>query len=231
MNLSGEGLNYLSSILKLDQPYKPEDMYIKDPSIKDKNELINNIKYIYREISRSSEIMEYIYSNNFQLLNENENFFKDWTKSEILYKFGINSPLYKQSTLLYNNLLSNIINNGKNIKKDININNNEDVEMKIECENNLKVEEIKEKKTNVNSLCDELYNALKEYRDTKKENEDRKKRINEENRMDIVDINENKNNEKGKNENKKKILIDGHVIILENEGDCLKKFEKYEEFF
>ena len=226
MNISG-GLNYLSSILKLNQPYKPEDIYTKNPLIKDKNELINNIKYIYSDISRSSETIEYIYSNNFQLLNninDKENVLNNWTKSEILYKFGINSPLYKQSTLLYNNLLSNISNNGK----DVNIKNNEDIEMKIEGED-LKPEEIKEKKTNVNSLCDELDNALKEYKTTKKEKEDRKKRMNEENRMDIVDINENK--EKGKNENKKKILIDGYEVILENEEDCLKKITKYEEFF
>ena len=227
MNISG-GLNYLSSILKLNQPYKPEDIYTKNPLIKDKNELINNIKYIYSDISRSSETIEYIYSNNFQLLNNNndkENVLNNWTKSEILYKFGINSPLYKQSTLLYNNLLSNISNNGK----EVNINNNEDIEMKIEGEDNLKAEEIKEKKTNINSLCDELENALKEYRITKKEKEDRKKRMNEENKMDIVDINENK--EKGKNENKKKILIDGYEVVLENEEDCLKKITKYEEFF
>jgi len=226
MNISG-GLNYLSSILKLNQPYKPEDIYTKNPLIKDNNELINNIKYIYSDISRSSETIEYIYSNNFQLLNNNndkENVLNNWSKSEILYKFGINSPLYKQSTLLYNNLLSNISNNGK----DVNIKNNEDIEMKIEGED-LKPEEIKEKKTNVNSLCDELDNALKEYKTTKKEKEDRKKRMNEENRMDIVDINENK--EKGKNENKKKILIDGYEVILENEEDCLKKITKYEEFF
>ena len=226
MNISG-GLNYLSSILKLNQPYKPEDIYTKNHLIKDKNELINNIKYIYSDISRSSETIEYIYSNNFQLLNNNndkENVLNNWSKSEILYKFGINSPLYKQSTLLYNNLLSNISNNGN----DVNIKNNEDIEMKIEGED-LKPEEIKEKKTNVNSLCDELDNALKEYKTTKKEKEDRKKRMNEENRMDIVDINENK--EKGKNENKKKILIDGYEVILENEEDCLKKITKYEEFF
>ena len=224
MNIPGDGLNYLSSILKLNQLYKPEDMYTKDPLIKDKNELINNIKYIYRDISRFSETMEYNYSNNFQLLNninDKDNFINNWTKSEILYKFGINSPLYKQSTLLYNKLLSNIT-NGKEIKS----NDNEEIEMKIESEDNLKAEEIKEKKTSVNSLCDELDNALKEY---KKEKEERKKRINDENRMDIVDENENK--EKCKNESKKKILIDGHEVILENEGDCLKKIAKYEELF
>ena len=208
MNIPGDGLNYLSSILKLNQLYKPEDMYTKDPLIKDKNELINNIKYIYRDISRFSETMEYNYSNNFQLLNninDKDNFINNWTKSEILYKFGINSPLYKQSTLLYNKLLSNITNNGKEIKS----NDNEEIEMKIESEDNLKAEEIKEKKTSVNSLCDELDN--------------------DENRMDIVDENENK--EKCKNESKKKILIDGHEVILENEGDCLKKIAKYEELF
>ena len=47
--------------------------------------------------------------------------------------------------------------------------------------------------------------------------------------MDIVDENENK--EKCKNESKKKILIDGYEVILENEGDCLKKIAKYEELF
>ena len=60
MSLSSDGIYYISSLLKLNQVYKPEDMNLNDFKIKDKNELINYIKYIHRDISLSAEIIENI---------------------------------------------------------------------------------------------------------------------------------------------------------------------------
>ena len=90
MNYSEE-LDYLSSTLKLDQPYKTEERYIKNVSIKDKNELLNHIKNIYQGLSVSAETMEYIYYNNFKF-NKDQNPFPEWTTNEILYKLGKESP-------------------------------------------------------------------------------------------------------------------------------------------
>ena len=187
-------------------------MYKKDISIKDKNELINSIKNIYRDISLSSETMEYIYSNNFQFNNKEQNNFSGWSKSEILYKLGKNSPLFQKSTSLYYNLLSTINNNGKEIKQENEI--NEDIEMEVE-ENDLKVKDVKKNIDNVNSLCDDFDKALKEYNAMKKEKEEEKKKI------------ENKN----ENDKKKKVLVDKVVMVFEDEETCLKKLNKFENLF
>ena len=212
MNYSKE-LLYLASTLKLGQQYKPEEMYKKDISIKDKNELINSIKNIYRDISLSSETMEYIYSNNFQFNNKDQNNFAGWSKSEILYKLGKNSPLFQKSTSLYYNLLSTIQNNGKEIKKENEI--NEDIEMKVE-ENDLKVKDVNEKISKVNSLCDDFDKALKDYNAMKKEKEEVKKKV--------KNISENKN----KGDKTKKVLVDKVVMVFEDEAACLEKLSKFE---
>ena len=212
MNYSKE-LLYLASTLKLGQQYKPEEMYKKDISIKDKNELINSIKNIYRDISLSSETMEYIYSNNFQFNNKDQNNFSGWSKSEILYKLGKNSPLFQKSTSLYYNLLSTIQNNGKEIKKENEI--NEDIEMKVE-ENDLKVKDVNEKISKVNSLCDDFDKALKDYNAMKKEKEEVKKKV--------KNISENKNKE----DKTKKVLVDKVVMVFEDEAACLEKLSKFE---
>ena len=212
MNYSKE-LLYLASTLKLGQQYKPEEMYKKDISIKDKNELINSIKNIYRDISLSSETMEYIYSNNFQFNNKDQNNFAGWSKSEILYKLGKNSPLFQKSTSLYYNLLSTIQNNGKEIKKENEI--NEDIEMKEE-KNDLKVKDVNEKISKVNSLCDDFDKALKDYNAMKKEKEELKKKV--------KNISENKNKE----DKTKKVLVDKVVMVFEDEAACLEKLSKFE---
>ena len=212
MNYSKE-LLYLASTLKLGQQYKPEEMYKKDISIKDKNELINSIKNIYRDISLSSETMEYIYSNNFQFNNKDQNNFSGWSKSEILYKLGKNSPLFQKSTSLYYNLISTIQNNGKEIKKENEI--NEDIEMKVE-ENDLKVKDVNEKISKANSLCDDFDKALKDYNAMKKEKEEVKKKV--------KNISENKNKE----DKTKKVLVDKVVMVFEDEAACIEKLSKFE---
>ena len=225
MSLSSDGIYYISSLLKLNQMYKPEDMYLNDFKIKDKNELINYIKYIHRDISLSAEIIENIYSNNFKI-NEEQKELSGWSKNELLYKFGINSPLYQQTQKLYNNLLTNIINEGKEIKNNGSKNITEDIDMKIEKENII-TEDIKERISNINSLCGDFEDALKQYKDMKKNKEIEKKKLEEENKMFIE--NESKNeNEKDK---KEKIIVDGVELIVEDEKKCLDKLKKNEMFF
>ena len=160
-----DSLDHLKSVLKLDQQYKLEEMYIKDLSITDKNELLNSIKNIYQGLSISAETMEYIYNNNFKFNNNEQNTFSEWSNNEVLYKLGKESPLFQKSTSLYYNLIKSITNEGKEINNDNNI--NEDVEMKIE-ENNINEKDIKQNKLNVNSLCDDLEKALEEYKKAKK---------------------------------------------------------------
>ena len=218
MNYSRDSreLLYIASTLKLDQPYKPEEMYIKDVSIKDKNELINSINKIYSDINISCETMEYIYSNNFQFINQGQNNFSGWSKSEILNRLGKNSALFQKSTSLYYNLLSTIQNNGKEIKQVNEI--NEDVEMKVE-ENDLKEKDVKEIKLNVNSLCDDFEQALKEYNAMKKEKEKEEVKKKEENKSE------------NKKDKTKKVLVDKEVMVFEDEGTCLEKLNKFEGLF
>ena len=210
---SGDLAN-LASVLKLDQQFKPEEMYIKDVSIKDKNELINSINKIYRNISRSAETMEYIYSNNFQFNNKGQNDFSSWSKSEVLYKLGKNSPYFQKSTSLYYNLLSSIQNYGNDIKKDPD--DNEDVETKNE-EKTLREKDIKERINNTNSLCDDFEKALKEYNMFKKEKEMEK------NRMEIEIKNED--------DKKKKVSVDKVVMVFEDEKACLDKLTNFGKLF
>ena len=239
MSVSSDGIAYISSLLKLGQMYRPEDLYLKDFPIKDKNELINYIKYIHQDISLSAETIEHIYSNNFKF-KEEQGKLSGWSKNELLYKFGINSSLYQQSQKLYDNLLTNIINGGKEIKSNNNKNINEDTDMKIE-EENLTTKEVKNRMSNVNSLCDDFEKAVNQYRDNKKKEEEEKKRIEEEKRrieeekkrieeekkMPI----ENESKNKKKKEIRKKITVDGIEFIAEDEERSIEKLEKYENFF
>ena len=213
MNYSEE-LDYLSSTLKLDQPYKTEEKYIKNVSIKDKNELLNHIKNIYQGLSISAETMEYIYYNNCKF-NTDQNPFPEWTTNEILYKLGKESPLFKKSTELYYNIMKSIQNDGKEIKNDNNI--NEDIEMKIE-EKNLKEKDIKEKIMNVKSLCDDFEKALEEYNKAKKIDKEKLKE-----KMEIESKDEDKDSDK------KKICVDNVVIVFQDEKKCLEKLKNYEK--
>ena len=209
-----DSLDHLKSVLKLDQQYKLEEMYIKDLSITDKNELLNSIKNIYQGLSISAETMEYIYYNNFKF-NKDQNPFPEWTTNEILYKLGKESPLFKKSTELYYNIMKSIQNDGKEIKNDNNI--NEDIEMKIE-ENTINEKDIKQNKLNVNSLCDDLEKALEEYKKAKKIEKEKTKKMEIEN--------------KEKDGDKKKVLVDNNVVmVFRNENECLKKLKNIENLF
>ena len=233
MSISGLALNNISSLLKLNQLNKQEEMYIKDPVIKDKNELINNIDCIFHDLSRCAETMEYIYSNNFKIINEAQNLFSEGTKSQILYKFGINSPSFQKSKLLYQNLLTSIIDDGKEIENRKNI--KEDAKMIVEDDdkNNLNENEIKEKISNINSICREMESALINYKNMKKEKEEKKiKKENEKNKMEIEKTKENtKDNKTEKKKERKRVLIDGVTMIFEDKDDCLDKLKLYKNSF
>ena len=98
--------------------------------------------------------------------------------------------------------------------------------MKIEKENII-TEDIKERISNINSLCGDFEDALKQYKDMKKNKEIEKKKSEEENKMFIE--NESKNgNEKDKKET---IIVDGVELIVEDEKKCLDKLKKNEMFF
>jgi hypothetical protein len=210
-----DSLDHLKSVLKLDQQYKLEEMYIKDLSITDKNELLNSIKNIYQGLSISAETMEYIYNNNFKFNNNEQNTFSDWSNNEVLYKLGKESPLFQKSTSLYYNLIKNITNEGKEINNDNNI--NEDIEMKIE-ENTINEKDIKQNKLNVNSLCDDLEKALEEYKKAKKIEKEKTKKMEIEN--------------KEKDGDNKKVLVDNNVVmVFRNENECLKKLKNIENLF
>ena len=211
-----DSLDHLKSVLKLDQQYKLEEMYIKDLSITDKNELLNSIKNIYQGLSISAETMDYIYNNNFKFNNNEQNTFSEWSNNEVLYKLGKESPLFQKSTSLYYNLIKNITNEGNEINNDNN-NINEDVEMKIE-ENNINEKDIKQNKLNVNSLCDDLEKALEEYKKAKKIEKEKTKKMEIEN--------------KEKDGDKKKVLVDNNVVmVFRNENECLKKLKNIENLF
>ena len=210
-----DSLDHLKSVLKLDQQYKLEEMYVEDLSITDKNELLNSIKNIYQGLSISAETMEYIYNNNFKFNNNEQNTFSDWSNNEVLYKLGKESPLFQKSTSLYYNLIKNITNEGKEINNDNNI--NEDIEMKIE-ENTINEKDIKQNKLNVNSLCDDLEKALEEYKKAKKIEKEKTKKMEIEN--------------KEKDGDKKKVLVDNNVVmVFRNENECLKKLKNIENLF
>ena len=211
-----DSLDHLKSVLKLDQQYKLEEMYIKDLSITDKNELLNSIKNIYQGLSISAETMDYIYNNNFKFNNNEQNTFSEWSNNEVLYKLGKESPLFQKSTSLYYNLIKNITNEGKEINNDNN-NINEDIEMKIE-ENTINEKDIKQNKLNVNSLCDDLEKALEEYKKAKKIEKEKTKKMEIEN--------------KEKDGDKKKVLVDNNVVmVFRNENECLKKLKNIENLF
>ena len=245
MNLPAR-LKYLSSVLKLETQNRPEEKYIKDIQIKDKNEFINNIKYIYRDISLSSEKIEY--NCNFQYNNRDNPI----TKSELLYKFGLNSPLYQQSTLLYNNLLSNIKNDGKEIKDEKNKNINENVEMN-NVNDNLDEKAINKRIININSICNELEKTLKIHRKKIKDREDEENKKKEEIRKKIEEEKRKKEEELKKKEDKnkmeiekentkipkgverepvrKKVCVDNVDMIFEDEINCLEKLKMVENYF
>ena len=90
--------------------------------------------------------------------------------------------------------------------------------MKVE-ENDLKEKDVKEIKLNVNSLCDDFEQALKEYNAMKKEKEKEEVKKKEENKSE------------NKKDKTKKVLVDKVVMVFEDEGTCLEKLNKFEGLF
>ena len=194
MNM-GRTNQYLNTLYKyVNKGFNQEDMYIKDIKIEDKNELINDLKMIFHDISRSSEFIEY----NFSFINEDQNHFPLMRNSEILYKFGTNSSQYKQVCDLYKKILSHLETDKNGIKYEKN-NLKEDVKMKEE--KNIDLENYEEKISKTNSLCDELNKVMKQYKENKKKKEEGKMSIENE---------------------KKTVKVDGVEMIFEDEKKLLK---------
>ena len=164
----------IKSLIKNYYPLnKDEEIYIRDISIKDKNEFISQIKKIFHELSISMETIEYIFSEYYQYLtininNSNVNLFGPLQKSEVINKLGINSNMFKKILFLYERIISNLKdNNANNLnlelgedKKDI-----DDVEMEDENPNKKKVEE---KIRNVNPFCKDILKCVEEDYNLKK---------------------------------------------------------------
>jgi hypothetical protein len=164
----------IKSLIKNYYPLnKDEEIYIRDISIKDKNEFISQIKKIFHELSISMETIEYIFSEYYQYLtininNSNVNLFGPLQKSEVINKLGINSNMFKKILFLYERIISNLKdNNANNLnlelgedKKDI-----DDVEMEDENPNKKKVEE---KIHNINSFCKDILKCVEEDYNLKK---------------------------------------------------------------
>lgn len=160
----------IKSLIKNYYPLnKEEEIFIRDISIKDKNEFISQIKKIFHELSISMETIEYIFSEYYQYLNiydknakVNVPLFGPLQKSEAINKLGINSNMFKKILSLYEKIILNVqAHNVKNQnlseiredKKDI-----DDIEMEDE---NTKKKNAKEKIDNINSFCKDI----KEYMD------------------------------------------------------------------
>ena len=163
----------IKSLIKNYYPLtKDKEIYIKDISIKDKNEFISQIKKIFHELSISMETIEYIFSEYYQYLsnnnNPNLNLFGTLQKSEAINKLGINSNMYKKILLLYEKIILNLKDNNSNNlnlelrddKKD-----SDDVEMEDGSTNKKSIEE---KKHNVNTFCKNIGDWIDKYNDKKK---------------------------------------------------------------
>ena len=221
---SGE-FNYLDSLFGTNQQLRPVEMYIKDLQIKDKNETINNINNIFRDLSKTAETIEYIYSNNFNYIKKVPDIFSQGTKSQILYKFGMNSPAFQQCKKLHQKLISDIINDGKEINN--NPDENEDIEMSIKdsTENDLNDRYIKEKISDINSLCNEMETALSSYKKLKKENEEKKRKEQEQKkrREEEQKMKREEEERKRKEEEKKKNEGDKKEMEIEKDNINIKE--------
>lgn len=192
---------------------KDEEIFIKDISIKDKNEFINKIKKIFHELSISMETIEYIFNEYYQFINSsnnNENPFKDLQKSEVINKLGISSNMYKKIFFLFNEIITNLnnvkVSNSNNV---VRFENNSDEEMRDENDKNNK-KNIEEKIQNINNFSKEMNNFFTDYYKMKK---DKEKEQNKE------------NNEKTKKQNP----IFGSINLSKEEEEKLKKsLEDYE---
>jgi hypothetical protein len=156
----------IKSLIKNYYPLnKDEEIYIKDISIKDKNEFISQIKKIFHELSISMETIEYIFSEYYQYLSSNNNnasanLFGSLQKSEAINKLGINSNMFKKILFLYEKIISNVKdNNANNLNLDLREDKKDvdDVEME---DGSTKKKNVEEKIHNVNSFCKDVLNCF-----------------------------------------------------------------------
>ena len=181
----------IKSLIKNYYPLnKDEEIYIKDISIKDKNEFISQIKKIFHEMSISMETIEYIFSEYYQYLsinnnNANTNLFGPLQKSEVINKLGINSNMFKKILFLYEKIILNVKDNSDNNlnldlredKKDI-----DDVEME---DGNTKKNNVDEKIRNINSFCNNILNSFEDSNGIKKKEANYKEYTNQ-NKYEII---------------------------------------------
>ena len=181
----------IKSLIKNYYPLnKDEEIYIKDISIKDKNEFISQIKKIFHEMSISMETIEYIFSEYYQYLsinnnNANTNLFGPLQKSEVINKLGINSNMFKKILFLYEKIILNVKDNSDNNlnldlredKKDI-----DDVEME---DGNTKKNNVDEKIRNINSFCNNILNSFEDSNGIKKKEANYKEYANQ-NEYEII---------------------------------------------
>ena len=181
----------IKSLIKNYYPLnKDEEIYIKDISIKDKNEFISQIKKIFHEMSISMETIEYIFSEYYQYLsinnnNANTNLFGPLQKSEVINKLGINSNMFKKILSLYEKIILNVKDNSDNNlnldlredKKDI-----DDVEME---DGNSKKNNVDEKIRNINSFCNNILNSFEDSNGIKKKEANYKEYANQ-NEYEII---------------------------------------------
>ena len=181
----------IKSLIKNYYPLnKDEEIYIKDISIKDKNEFISQIKKIFHEMSISMETIEYIFSEYYQYLsinnnNANTNLFGPLQKSEVINKLGINSNMFKKMLSLYEKIILNVKDNNDNNlnldlredKKDI-----DDVEME---DGNTKKNNVDEKIRNINSFCNNILNSFEDSNGIKKKEANYKEYANQ-NEYEII---------------------------------------------
>ena len=180
----------IKSLIKNYYPLnKEEEIFIKDISIKDKNELISQIKRVFHELSISMETIEYIFNEYYHFITNNrDNPFLQLQKSEAINKLGISSNMYNKILNLYNNILYNLKDTkDNNFNNTMLIQNNKDENMNDENVKNSK--KILEKKIeNINSLSDTLDKIFSEYKRVKDVNNDKNNRNNAEEAMDIDSI-------------------------------------------
>ena len=181
----------IKSLIKNYYPLnKDEEIFIKDISIKDKNEFISQIKKIFHEMSISMETIEYIFSEYYQYLsinnnNANTNLFGPLQKSEVINKLGINSNMFKKILSLYEKIILNVKDNSDNNlnldlredKKDI-----DDVEME---DGNTKKNNVDEKIRNINSFCNNILNSFEDSNGIKKKEANYKEYANQ-NEYEII---------------------------------------------
>lgn len=164
----------IKSLIKNYYPLnKDEEIYIRDISIKDKNEFISQIKKIFHELSISMETIEYIFSEYYQYLssnnnNPNTNLFGSLQKSEAINKLGINSNMFKKILFLYQKIILNVQDNrGNNLNLDLREDTKDSDDVEMEDGSNKK-NNVEEKIRNINSFCNSILNSFEDSNSIKK---------------------------------------------------------------